>query len=91
MDDQARPYAFVMVEGEVGRHDDQPEIRRWATRIGARCAGPEQVEQYAVGVSVPGTLLARVRITTVVAHRDGRPERRSHAGAWGRAAGLTNR
>jgi hypothetical protein len=69
VDDRQPPYAFVMAEGEVRLVDDLTEVRRWATRFGARYLGADRAEEFGARNGVPGELVARMRISRVVARR----------------------
>ncbi|MFC5184148.1 PPOX class F420-dependent oxidoreductase [Actinomadura harenae] len=67
VDDQAPPYAFVMIEGTAELGTDLDEALRWATAIGARYMGEDRAEEYGKRNAVPGEYLVRVHITNVVA------------------------
>jgi len=60
VDDEAPPFAFVLVEGAVELSDDLDEMRTWATRIGARYMGPDRAEDFGRRNGVPGELLVRL-------------------------------
>ena len=66
VDDETYPYAFVMIEGIATLSDDLHEVRRWATRIGARYAGEARAEEYGARNGVPGELLVRVTPTKTI-------------------------
>ena len=66
VDDETYPYAFVMIEGSATLSDDLVEVRRWATRIGARYAGEARAEEYGARNGVPGELLVRVTPTRII-------------------------
>lgn len=70
VDDQQPMYSYVMIEGDVSLSDDQDDVRRWATALGARYMGEDRAAEYGTRNAVPGELLARLRITKVIAHRD---------------------
>ena len=67
VDDDAPPYAFVIVEGTAAIGDDFAELRRWAGRIAGRYMGSARAESYGERNGVPGELLVRVTPTRVVA------------------------
>ncbi|MDG9707087.1 PPOX class F420-dependent oxidoreductase [Streptomyces sp. DH10] len=70
VDDDRPPYSFVVVRGRARVSEDLDEIRRWATRIGARYMGEERAEEFGARNGVPGELLVRVTIDRVLAERD---------------------
>jgi PPOX class probable F420-dependent enzyme len=63
VDDEAPPFAFVIVEGLATLSDDLDALRAWATRIAGRYMGPEQAEAFGQRNGVPGELLVRVQVT----------------------------
>ncbi len=67
VDDEAPPFAFVMIDGTAETSEDPDELLDWATRIGARYMGPDQAEAYGRRNGVPGELLVRVTPTRIVA------------------------
>lgn len=67
VDDEAPPFAFVMVDGTAETSEDPDALLDWATRIGARYMGPDQAEAYGRRNGVPGELLVRVTPTRIVA------------------------
>lgn len=68
--DQAPPFAFVMVEGTAELIDHPDEVRRWATRLGGRYMGADRAEEYGERNAVPGELLVRMTIERSVSARD---------------------
>jgi PPOX class probable F420-dependent enzyme len=70
VDDEAPPFSFVTVEGEVELSDDLDEVRRWATIIGGRYMGAEAADAYGARNGVPGELLCRLHPTHVASARD---------------------
>jgi PPOX class probable F420-dependent enzyme len=60
VDDEAPPFAFVLIEGAATLSDDLDELRRWATRIAGRYMGADLAESYGRRNGVPGELLVRV-------------------------------
>jgi hypothetical protein len=70
VDDERPPYSFVVLHGRAQLSEDPAELRRWATRIGARYMGEDRAEEFGARNGVPGELLVRVRIDKVVAVRD---------------------
>jgi len=69
IDDDAPPYAFVIVNGTVAVSEDLVEVRRWATAIGGRYMGADRAEEFGRRNGVPGELLVRLTPTSVVAER----------------------
>lgn len=67
VDDERKPYSFVMIEGEVSLEDDLDALRAWATRIGGRYMGKQRAKEYGARNGVPGEVLVRVRARRVVA------------------------
>jgi PPOX class probable F420-dependent enzyme len=67
VDDEAPPYAFVMVEGTASVSTDPDELLRWATRLGGRYMGADRAEEYGRRNAAPGELLVRITPTRVVA------------------------
>jgi PPOX class probable F420-dependent enzyme len=70
VDDQQPMYSYVMIQGDVSLSDDPGDVRHWAALLGARYMGEDRAAEYGARNGVPGELLARLRITKVVAHRD---------------------
>ena len=67
VDDEAPPFAFVSIEGDIRLSDDLDTMRHWATRIAARYMGEDRAEAYGKRNAVPGELLVRVHPTKIVA------------------------
>jgi PPOX class probable F420-dependent enzyme len=67
VDDEAPPFAFVLIEGVATLSDNQVELWRWATRIAGRYMGAELAESYGKRNGVPGELLVRVTPIRIVA------------------------
>ncbi|MFJ6904507.1 PPOX class F420-dependent oxidoreductase [Streptomyces griseoluteus] len=70
VDDERPPFSFVVLNGQARLSEDLDEIRRWATRIGARYMGEDRAEEFGDRNGVPGELLVRVHIDHVVAVQD---------------------
>ncbi|WP_031107030.1 PPOX class F420-dependent oxidoreductase [Streptomyces sp. NRRL S-146] len=70
VDDDRPPYSFVVLQGRARVSEDLGEVRRWATRIGARYMGEERAEEFGARNGVPGELLVRVTVERVLAERD---------------------
>jgi PPOX class probable F420-dependent enzyme len=68
VDDDRPPYDFVVLEGRAELSEDLDELRRWATRIGARYMGEERAEEFGKRNGVPGELLVRVRVEKILAY-----------------------
>jgi len=69
VDDEAPPFAFVLLEGTAELSEDPGELLAWATRIGGRYMGAERAEEFGRRNGVPGELLVRVTPTHVAARR----------------------
>ena len=65
-DDERAPFAYVLIRGTATLSDDLAEVRRWATRIGARYMGEDRAEEFGARNGVPGELLVRVTPTKVI-------------------------
>jgi PPOX class probable F420-dependent enzyme len=66
VDEEAPPFAFVIVEGVASLSEDLAELRHWATRIAGRYMGADQAEAYGQRNGVVGEILVRVKITKIV-------------------------
>ncbi|MFJ4276481.1 PPOX class F420-dependent oxidoreductase [Streptomyces massasporeus] len=69
VDDDQPPYSFVVLQGRARVSEDLDEVRRWATRIGARYMGEGRAEEFGARNGVPGELLVRVTVDRVLAER----------------------
>ena len=67
VDDDAFPYAFVLVEGTVTILTDDATRRLWSERIARRYVPPDLVGQVASRNDQPGELVLRITPTRVVA------------------------
>lgn len=67
VDDDAAPYAFVLVEGTVSISEDLDELRHWGAVIGGRYMGADRADEYGERNGVPGELLIRIHPTRIVA------------------------
>ncbi|HEY4453081.1 MAG TPA: PPOX class F420-dependent oxidoreductase [Pseudonocardiaceae bacterium] len=67
VDDQAPPYSYVFLQGEVTLSEDMTELTKWATKLGARYMGEDKSEEIGRRNAVPGEFLARGKITKVTA------------------------
>ncbi len=70
VDNQTPPYSHVVLEGTVQLITDLDEVRRWATKIGARYMGDDRAEEFGERNGVEGELLVRFTPTRVVAEGD---------------------
>lgn len=72
VDDQAPPYAYVMVEGpvEIFTDYDRDLWVHWATHIGGRYMGADRAEEYGLRNGVVGEWLIRLIPTKTVAQKD---------------------
>ncbi|WP_030673307.1 PPOX class F420-dependent oxidoreductase [Streptomyces sp. NRRL B-1347] len=67
VDDDAPPFAFVVLQGRAELSEDLEQVRHWAARIGGRYMGEDRAEEFGARNGVPGELLVRVRIDKVLA------------------------
>jgi PPOX class probable F420-dependent enzyme len=70
VDDEAPPFAFVLVEGTAALSEDLDELRHWATRIAGRYMGQEQAEAFGQRNGVAGEILVRVRPSRILGQDD---------------------
>ena len=68
--DDEHPYRFAMLEGRATLSDDPDELLRVGRVIGRRYSPAEDPQVFAHVLAAAGFVLARVRITNVIAHRD---------------------
>jgi PPOX class probable F420-dependent enzyme len=66
VDDEEPPFHFVAVEGEAEATIEDPDMLRWATRIGGRYMGEENAEAFGRRNAVPDELLVRVKVRKIV-------------------------
>ncbi len=67
VDDQAPPFSYVKVDGEVTISEDPVELVDVATRIGGRYMGEDRAEEFGRRNGVPGELVVRLRPTKLTA------------------------
>ena len=70
VDDETPPYSFVTVEGAVTLTRDDPDLLAIATEIGGRYMGLDRAEEYGARNAVPGELVVRMTMDTVISGRD---------------------
>ena len=70
VDEEAPPFAFVIIEGSVTISADPDQVLQWATRIGRRYMGQEQAEAFGRRNGVPGELLVRLTPSKIIAQKD---------------------
>ena len=70
VDDEAPPFAFVKVDGTAELVDNLEQLCHWATRIAGRYMGPALAETYGERNAVPGELLVRVTIDSIIGQGD---------------------
>jgi PPOX class probable F420-dependent enzyme len=70
VDDQAPPYSFVKIDGNVTFDDDLERVRAAATEIGGRYMGADRAEEFGARNSSTGELLVRLTPTRVSAVAD---------------------
>jgi PPOX class probable F420-dependent enzyme len=68
VEDDAPPFSYVEVRGEVTLSEDLDELLDVATRAGARYAGQEQAEELGKRNGVPGEVVVRLHPSKVVAY-----------------------
>jgi PPOX class probable F420-dependent enzyme len=66
VDDDAPPFAYVLIEGVASLSDDLAALRHWATCIAGRYMGAGLAESYGARNGVPGELLVRVTPTRII-------------------------
>lgn len=69
VDDEKPPFSWVQVEGTAEVIDD-PDIERWAARMGGRYMGPELAEQFGKRNGVEGEMLVRVHVTRIIGEKN---------------------
>jgi PPOX class probable F420-dependent enzyme len=61
--DEAPPYRYIRLEGEITTIDDDLEtVRHWAGKLGGRYLGDDRAEEFAERNGIPGELVARMRL-----------------------------
>ena len=70
VDDDAPPFAYVMIEGTARLEHAAPDLLAWSTRIASRYMGAEQGDAYGKRNAVPGEMLVRVTPVHVIAEND---------------------
>jgi PPOX class probable F420-dependent enzyme len=67
VDEEAPPFAFVLVRGRARLSEDVAEMLPLSIRIAARYMGPDLAEAYGRRNAVPGEMLVRVALDDVLA------------------------
>ena len=70
VDEEAPPFAFVIVEGTAVLLENDPDTLRWATQIGGRYMGADQAAAFGKRNAVPGEYLVRVTPAKIIAQKD---------------------
>ena len=71
IDDQTRPFSFVIIFGTAKIHTyKQKEVLKWATKIAERYMGKKNAEAYDRRNSGEGAVLVRIRPTRIIAEKD---------------------
>ena len=70
VDEEAPPYAFVLLEGTAELSPHSPEMLAWTTRIAERYMGADLATSYGRRNAVEGELLVRVTPSKVVAVKE---------------------
>jgi PPOX class probable F420-dependent enzyme len=66
VDDEAPPFAYVLIEGTAEVSDDLNQMLDWAILIGGRYMGADRAEEFGRRNAAPGELLVRVTPTKIV-------------------------
>lgn len=67
VDDEAPPFAFVLIEGTAQLTLNPPEMLEWTTRIGGHYMGAARAEEYGRRNAALDELLVRVTPTKIIA------------------------
>jgi PPOX class probable F420-dependent enzyme len=70
IDDDNPPFHFIIIEGTAELTPEDPDLHRWATRIGGRYMGADRAEEYGQRNAVPSELLVRVTPQKILAHKN---------------------
>lgn len=70
VDEEAPPFAFVSIEGQVEVQEQADDLLTWTTRIARRYMGPELAEAYGRRNAEPGELLVRLRPEKTIARKE---------------------
>ena len=70
IDEEEPPFHFVVIEGTAELTTEEPDILRWATRIGGRYMGTRRAEEYGRRNAVPTELLVRVTPQKILAYKN---------------------
>lgn len=69
-DDEAPPFAFVVISGTAELSEDPESLRHWAGVIGGRYMGADRADEYGARNGVPGELLVTVTPTRIIGALD---------------------
>ena len=70
VDEEAPPFAFVIIEGTATISENVVERAYWARKIAARYMGEDQADAYGERNSVDGELVIRVTPTKIIAQKN---------------------
>jgi PPOX class probable F420-dependent enzyme len=70
VDEEAPPFAYVIIEGDVTIDKEPAEGLYWATRIAGRYMGSELADSYGERNAVLGEWLIRLTPSKIIAHKD---------------------
>nr|WP_211210247.1 PPOX class F420-dependent oxidoreductase [Actinopolyspora halophila] len=70
VDDDRRPYAFVMIEGATATSENPEEVLLWSTRNAARYMGEDNAERYGRLNAGAGMMLVRITPTKILSEDD---------------------
>jgi len=79
VDEEALPFAFVLVDGVAEVEDSAEGLLYWARRVASRYMGTDRAEEYGRRNSVPGELLIRVTPTKIAAKKNASDQKTSAA------------
>jgi PPOX class probable F420-dependent enzyme len=70
IDEEEPPFHFVMIEGTSELTAEDPDLLRWATRIGGRYMGADRADEYGRRNAAMGEMLVRVTPQKIVAYKN---------------------
>ncbi|MBV8083186.1 MAG: PPOX class F420-dependent oxidoreductase [Chloroflexi bacterium] len=70
VDDEAPPFAFVLIRGRARLSEDLAEMLPLSIRIAARYMGPALADEFGHRNAVPGEMLVRVPLDDVLAQAE---------------------
>jgi hypothetical protein len=70
VDEEAPPFAYVIIEGTAHINQEAENLRYWTTRIAGRYMGEELAEEYGERNGVPGEYLVRIHPDKLIAKKN---------------------